>query len=153
MGQKPLDFVAPLSVFSPHPGCYQHMKNVFNFIHFWPYLSHTQARQQLGFNLSLLYHLSSRFKIDHALLVICSQGVCNSLPEQNLIKEEQATPWEVVCSQLNPRSLYRSISQLWFHLTSTSQGSSHPYLGSQRGKAGNYGPIFKRFLCAVYLFP
>lgn len=30
--------------------------------------------------------------------------MCNSLPEQNLIKEEQATPWEVVCSQLNPTS-------------------------------------------------
>lgn len=71
--------------------------------------------------------------------------VCNSLPEQNLIKEDQATPWEAVCSQLNPESLYRSISQLCFHLTSTTQGSSQPWLGSQRGQAGSYGPIFKPF--------
>lgn len=56
------------------------MKNAFNFVHSWTYLSvkpmHVTA---VGFNLSLRYHLSSGFHIAHVLLVIAQPSSLNCL--------------------------------------------------------------------------
>lgn len=81
------------------------MKNAFNFVHSWTYLSvkpmHVTA---VGFNLSLRYHLSSRFEIVHVSLVIAQPSSWNSLSQKTNPIKRKDTKLLLRCLRIRNKS-------------------------------------------------
>lgn len=88
-------------------------------------------------------------------MVICSQGACHCLPEQNLIKKEQARPAAELCSHLRLNVSITASHGIAFILEAqVAVALTHNYIHwSQHSKAGTYGTVLKLFLFVVYLFP